>query len=360
MLYSSPTFTHSERSPPSGNSNGLPRVLLRRNRQTKSFRNGGQLIFSGSITRADRSLRVGDLVQVEVPSDNNGTCDSSIQTTVIGWGLYNPSSLYRVRVILHGLLHSEMKEIFSQLLSDYGEAGESKILKQILSINLQRSIQTRHALGLPLRSKTDTYRLVNGEGDSLSGLAVDVIGGNTAVIMSSAAWCEIHKSTILESLREVLPEYELIWKTTPARLKQDGYTVNDKPEHAYSTGDVDESIICLENGIKYRTNPRQRGQKTSVYCDQRINRLDLAQLCTGKTVLDLCCYHGGFSLNAVYQGATRAIGVDSSEDAINTCKKNAELNGFDDKNISFVKADVASRLRYYTSVHISHQGQSEA
>mmetsp|Transcript_6228 Transcript_6228/g.15407 ORF Transcript_6228/g.15407 Transcript_6228/m.15407 type:complete len:510 (-) Transcript_6228:34-1563(-) len=344
-FYSPSALRGKKGSPSKVSGDELPRVLLKRNRQTKSFRDGSQLVFSGSIAKAHESLKVGDLVQVEVPSEKTSDPNSNVPTTVIGWGVYNPSSLYRVRIILHGLLHPEMKETFSHLSSEYGEEGESKILKQILTMNFERSVQTRTALGLPLLSETDTYRLVNGEGDSLSGLAVDVVGGNAAVVMSSAAWCEIHKSTILESLQGVLPEHELIWKTTPARLKQDGYTIDDEPDYLSSTDDIDKPVICLENGIKYRTYPRQKGQKTSVYCDQRINRLDLAQLSAGKKVLDLCCYHGGFSLNAIHQGAHRAIGVDSSEDAVETCKENAKLNEFDDETISFVKADIATFMK---------------
>ncbi|VEU38493.1 unnamed protein product [Pseudo-nitzschia multistriata] len=329
-----------------GRKSGLPTVLLKRNRQTKSFRDGSQLIFSGSIAREPKSLRLGDLVQIEVPAEKKkDSNNANVPTIVVGWGLYNPESLYRVRIVLHGLLNKKMKKEFSALVAEHGEEAESMILKRILSKNFQRSLQTRRALGLSSESSTDTFRLVNGEGDSLSGLAVDVVGGNVAVIMSSAAWCEIHKATILESLQQILPEHELIWKTTPSRLKQDGMIVDDKFSDEYTGDNIDEPVICTENGIKYQTFPRQKGQKTSVYCDQRDNRLNLAQLCSGKRVLDLCCYHGGFSLNAVKQGAKLAIGVDSSGDAVETCRANASLNNFDDDTISYVKSDIADYMK---------------
>ena len=149
----------------------------------------------------------------------------------------------------------------------------------------------------------------------------------------------------MESLQKTLPEHELIWKFTPARLKQDGYSVEDGDDDLYTGDNIDEPVICLENGIKYQTYPRQKGQKTSVYCDQRNNRLDLAKLCAGKRVLDLCCYHGGFSLNAVNEGAELAIGVDSSGDAIDTCRENAELNEFGEDTVQFVKSDIADYMR---------------
>ena len=40
---------------------------------------------------------------------------------------------------------------------------------------------------------------MNGEGDGMSGLAIDVIGGNHIVVMSSAVWCELYKDIIIES-----------------------------------------------------------------------------------------------------------------------------------------------------------------
>eukprot|EP00536_Pseudo-nitzschia_multiseries_P017614 jgi/Psemu1/225830/e_gw1.1676.6.1 len=336
--------------------NGLPRILLKRNRQTKSFRDGSQLVFSGSIAREPKSLRVGDLVQVE----------NNIPTTVVGWGLYNPGSLYRVRIVLHGLLNAHITKEIADLVDEHGiDDAESLILKTILSHNLERALSTRTALGLPSEDFTDTYRLVNGEGDALSGLAVDVVGGSVAVVMSSAAWCEIHRSTILEALGELLPDHELVWKTTPSRLKQDGYVVDehngnsDYNDNNNNNDDTtDEPVVCLENGIKYQTFPRrEKGQKTSVYCDQRNNRYDVAELCSGKRVLDLCCYHGGFSLNAVRKGAKRAIGVDSSADAIETCRTNAGLNGFDgggggggddtytNNSLQYVRSDIADYMR---------------
>merc|ERR1712070_1246745 len=185
-----------------------------------------------------------------------------------------------------------------------------------------------------IATETDTFRLVNGEGDGLSGLVVDIVGVRNpstkcAVIMSSAAWCEIHKSVVLSSVRTVLGnKYDPIWKTTPSRLKQDGYdgggeldeengnNINTKDTNSYQN-DCDENrrVTYVENGVRYIAYPfRTVGQKTSVYCDQRTNRLDLASYCNEKRVLDLCCYHGGFALNAMIHGnAQHVVGVDSSQ-----------------------------------------------
>jgi 23S rRNA G2069 N7-methylase RlmK/C1962 C5-methylase RlmI len=325
----------------------IPKVLLKRNRQSKNFRDGSQLVFSGSVAKVSKSVKLGEIVQVEVSADDikhskgNNNDDRSYshnaQPQLVGWGVYNPDSMYRVRILCHSLMHPEMAKEIQCAMS------QEPILKQILKMNFHRSVQTRRALGLP-STLTDTFRLVNGEGDSLSGLAVDIIGDKVAVVMSSAAWCEIHKPTIMQTLQEILQNHQLIWKTTPSRLKQDGYDIHVGEDSTYDNSSKDDPMISVENGIKYQAFPYQKGQKTSVYCDQRENRLSLAQFCSEKNVLDLCCYHGGFSLNAAKQGARSVTGVDSSEDAIETCKTNAGLNNFNSR-INFVQSDISKYMQ---------------
>jgi 23S rRNA G2069 N7-methylase RlmK/C1962 C5-methylase RlmI len=321
-------------------SNEIPRVILKRNRQSKSFRDGTQLVFSKSIDKVPPSVKMADLVQVEVPASDD---PNNSNTQVVGWGVYNPDSMYRIRILQHALLDSQLKPA--------AKGDPHLFMTLLLTTQMEKALKTRKALGLP-SATTDTYRMINGEGDSLSGLAVDIIGNKVAVIMSSAAWCQRHKPTILKCLQHVLPDHELIWKTTPSRLRQDGLElVHDDNDEDQEGGEDDADltpIIGVENGIKFQTFPHLKGQKTGVYCDQRENRWNLAQLSTGKRVLDLCCYHGGFSLNAAYQGAASVVGVDSSPEAIALCRENAALNGLE-QNTEFVKSDIADYMKMCTS-----------
>jgi 23S rRNA G2069 N7-methylase RlmK/C1962 C5-methylase RlmI len=314
----------------------IPRVILKRNRQSKAFRDGSQLVFSKSIDKVPSSVRLGDLVQVEVPASDDPANSS---TQLVGWGVYNPDSMYRIRILQHALVDSRLKT--------FAKGDPSILMSLLLTTQMKKALKIRRALGLP-SATTDTYRLINGEGDGLSGMAVDVIGEKIAVIMSSAAWCQRHKPTILACLQDVLPEHELIWKTTPSRLRQDGMDVaNEDNEDEDGTQDV-VPIIAMENGIRYQTFPHLKGQKTGVYCDQRENRWNLAQLSKDKRVLDLCCFHGGFSLNAAYHGATNVVGVDSSSEAIAVCCENAALNGLE-VNTEFVKSDIADFMKSCSS-----------
>ena len=62
----------------------------------------------------------------------------------------------------------------------------------------------------------------------------------------------------------------------------------------------------------------------------------------------MCCYHGGFSLNAAYHGATSVVGVDSSSEAIAVCHENAALNGLEGST-EFVKSDIADFMKSCSS-----------
>ena len=65
---------------------------------------------------------------------------------------------------------------------------------------IETAISLREALLLPSKS-TSVYRLINGEGDRLGGLIVDVIG-NLVVVQSSAVWVELLKKDIFNTLAE--------------------------------------------------------------------------------------------------------------------------------------------------------------
>jgi 23S rRNA G2069 N7-methylase RlmK/C1962 C5-methylase RlmI len=322
---------------------------------------------------------------------------------------------------------------------DRGDPGSSHAVQTegiaaILRHHFQVSLRKRLALGLPRSGMTDTFRWVNGEGDSLSGLAVDLLGlddvdensddtassipttdvasavndeetrqqretknatkpgnaGPVVVVMSSAGWCQIHQEIIVSALQLGLSpiagnSVRVVWRTTSSRLAQDGYSDEENRDNGNLgntkspevlqrwgsngtvgsvEGPVSEGasasppqnhvfsslattpVVVRENGVLYKVFPWSDGQKTSVYCDQRDNRIMLAELCRNKRVLDLCCYHGGFTLNAVLNGgATHCTAVDSSQDAIRALEANLVLNRLDKNKVEPVCSDITEFLQ---------------
>eukprot|EP00960_Hanusia_phi_P038273 753370-Hanusia_phi.AAC.6 len=147
----------------------------------------------------------------------------------------------------------------------------------------------RSALNLP-NEATSAYRLINGEGDRLSGVAIDVYS-NWVVISSSARWVEIHKDVILKAVEDVVPAgSEIVWRQSVDRLRQDGFDIPTRASRSTAEDEEDaelsepavvqepvESAIITEFGVKFLVSPKL-GQKTGHYLDQRDNRYLLGEL----------------------------------------------------------------------------------
>jgi 23S rRNA (cytosine1962-C5)-methyltransferase len=74
-----------------------------------------------------------------------------------------------------------------------------------------------------------------------------------------------------------------------------------------------------------------KGHKTGFYLDQRRSRLALKEIAKDRSVLDLFCYTGGFSVNAALGGAAGVLSVDTKKDWLELASRNACSNGMQDK-----------------------------
>jgi 23S rRNA (cytosine1962-C5)-methyltransferase len=103
-------------------------------------------------------------------------------------------------------------------------------------------------------------------------------------------------------------------------------------------------IVIFENGLPFVVNPEE-GQKTGHFLDQRKNRLRAAAFTGGGRALDAFTCTGGFAVHAVRLGAAAEVtAVDVSGAALETVRKNAALNGVENR-ITAVEADVFDYLR---------------
>lgn len=233
---------------------------------------------------------------------------------------------------------------------------------------VEHAVAARSVIGIP-NAETDVYRVVNSEGDRLSGLVVDR-SGETLVVSSSALWCERYKPYILAALAKVLPSCDdVVWRPNFDRLKQDGLQVKafeslgphpeDDASHSFDVSVKEDKVedeegldvVVKECGVRYVLSrfALTRGQKTGHYADQRENRQFVRELVRLRKipshVLDLFCYTGGFALNAALgKEGTTVVAVDSSEKALDLGRKNAELNKVS-SSIQFVRTDVVKYLR---------------
>ena len=209
---------------------------------------------------------------------------------------------------------------------------------------LSRALKLREDYGLAGSEETTCYRLVHGEGDGLPGLIVDYYDG-VCVLQAHSVGMFRAKGAICAALREVYGEglkavYDKSSGTAPFKA---GLELVDGYLWKADSFTADE-LTVLENGNKFLVNWTQ-GQKTGFFLDQRENRARVGALAAGRSVLNLFCYTGGFSIYALAGGAVHVDSVDSSQRAMDMVDRNVALNGFTpDRHTSYC-ADAIDFLR---------------
>ena len=181
--------------------------------------------------------------------------------------------------------------------------------------------EMRRSIGLIGRTDNNTYRLVHGEGDNLPGLVIDIYA-RTAVMQAHSAGMHMERMQIAEALTEVMQgEVDNIYYKSETTLP---YKADLFPENGFLKGGSTDNV-ATEYGLNFHID-WLKGQKTGFFVDQRENRALLEKYAHGRTVLNMFCYTGGFSVYAMRGGALSVHSVDSSAKAIELTNKNIGLN----------------------------------
>lgn len=191
---------------------------------------------------------------------------------------------------------------------------------------LESARALRVALGLIGNPQTDTYRLVHGEGDNLPGLIIDIYG-STAVMQAHSAGMHVCRLEIADALIQVMGDTvrNIYYKSeTTLPFKADLLA----KENGFIKGGSTDNV-AMENGLRFHVD-WLKGQKTGFFVDQRENRHLLERYASGRNVLNMFCYTGGFSFYAMRGGAKLVHSVDSSAKAIDLTNENVKLNFPDD------------------------------
>ena len=265
----------------------LKTIQLRRGK-AESLRRFHPWVFSGAIAAQSRDLQEGDLVQV---LDDQGN--------FIAVGHYQIGSI-AVRV-----LSFDRRNIDDDFWVE--RIGEAYSLRRVLK--------------LAGREDNDVYRLVHGEGDRLPGLVVDVYGA-TAVMQAHSVGMHVQREAIADAIiRATEGNIRNVYYKSETTLP---YKADLGQENGFLRGGSPANI-ATENGLKFHID-WLKGQKTGFFVDQRDNRSLLEYYAKGRSVLNMFCYTGGFSVYAMRGGATLVHSVDSSSKAIDLTRANAELN----------------------------------
>ncbi len=186
---------------------------------------------------------------------------------------------------------------------------------------LKVAYDLRSSLGLTDREDHNIYRLVHGEGDNLPGLVIDIYG-HTAVLQAHSVGMHCNRMDIAEALMLVMGDrLNGIYYKSETTLP---FKADIERGNGYIMGGPSDDTP-LEYGMKMPVD-WINGQKTGLFIDQRENRALLERYSKGRSVLNMFCYTGGFSLAALRGGAKLVHSVDSSARAIELTEGGVEDN----------------------------------
>ncbi len=279
-------------------------VVLKPTRD-RSIRRRHPWILSGAIDRIEGAEEPGGWVRV-----------LSAEGEVLGYGHLSPASALRVRVLTIGK-----------------EAPDDDLIAERVRLAVERRAAQ------PLLGDTQAVRLVNAEGDGLPGLVVDRYA-DVVVAKITTVGMQRRRKGIAAALREATGAGVGFERADAPAARREGMSIEQgslwgaPPEGPFE--------IC-ERGRRYRIDVIA-GQKTGFYLDQRDARDLVASLASGRRVLDLFSYSGGFSVAAALGGASAVTLVESSAPALALAEENLAVNA-PGLPARFVKQDAHAFLR---------------
>lgn len=262
-------------------------IQLKRGKE-ESLKRFHPWIFSGAILRMDDGIEEGELVKVV-----------TFNREFIAIGHYQIGSI-AVRILS-----------FRDITID----------QEFWKSRLKAALDMRIAIGIADNPTNNTYRLVHGEGDMLPGLIIDCYG-KTAVMQAHSVGMHVERLAICEALRSVMgSRIEHVFYKSETTLP---FKAELGQQDGFLYGGSDDNV-AIENGLKFHVD-WLKGQKTGFFVDQRENRTLLEKYAKNRSVLNMFCYTGGFSVYAMRGGAKLVHSVDSSAKAVELTNANINLN----------------------------------
>ena len=251
--------------------------------------NGHPWIFANELGDSDGDCEPGDIVEVY-----------SYNGSFVGKGYVNPASQIRIRL----------------LTRQKNEAIDDAFFYN----RIKAAWEYRKSIGY-----VENCRLIFAEADGLPALIIDKFN-DYIVIQTLALGIERWKGAIVAALQKIFSPKGIYERNdVPVRELEGMQQIK-----GFLSDPFDTNIIINENGLKFHVDI-ENGQKTGYFLDQQDNRRAIQHIVKGADVLEAFCYTGTFSMHAAHYGAKSVIGLDISENAVNTARRNAVLNGFEDR-----------------------------
>ena len=282
-----------------------PTASLKPHRE-ESLQSGHLWIFSGALQQPPHWIEPGGLVDVK-----------SSTGQFVARGYYNPRTDIAIRLLTRNI--------------------EQAIDEDFLRKRIRSAVDLRKVFD---PNKTNTYRLINSEGDGLPGLIVDRFA-EILVAQMHTAGIERLRSRLIDALMEETDTRGILLRNDSQSRRREGLELE---EPQVVTGGVPMQVTVRENNVLFLVDPWQ-GQKTGFFLDQRDKREALRKYTQAKRVLNCFSYSGSFSVYAALTSEkTRVTSVDISAPAIESARQNFILNGLDPNHHQYLVADVFDYL----------------
>lgn len=265
---------------------------------------GHPWVYNNEIGKVEGRYNQGDIVEVY---NHKGK--------FIGKGYINPKSLITIRIMTRDRSEEINEEFFKK--------------------RIERAWRYRQKV-----VDITSCRVVFGEADELPGLIVDKFNDYLS-IQTLTYGIDQYKDIIVQILDDLIKPQGIYERNDSSVRLLEGL----EERKGVLKGDFEPRTIIVENGVKIFVDI-ENGQKTGYFLDQRENRMAINGIARDAEVLDCFCHTGSFALHAAHFGAKHVTAVDISEHAIQTAKKNVELNNMGEK-IDFVCANAFDLLRQY-------------
>jgi 23S rRNA (cytosine1962-C5)-methyltransferase len=238
----------------------------------------------------------------------------------LGVGLYHPHSLIAVRLLAGASLDVTLDQPF--------------FVERLAAAQKRRE----RALAQGQAKPPAGYRVVHGEADGLPGVVVDRYG-EVLVVQVACLGMEQRREVLYDALEEVFSPRAIVERNDSVWRRQEGLD----ERVGVVRGEAVSEVAMVEHGLHYGVDVLE-GQKTGWFLDQRDHRMAIRPYAVGGRVLDLCCYQGGFTCNALAAGARSVRAVDVSERGLARVEANAAANHLE-RGLTIQKGDVMDLAR---------------
>ncbi len=195
-------------------------------------------------------------------------------------------------------------------------------------------------LRAPLAAFSDAYRLANELADGLPGVTIDRYG-DFAVLHVGSPEADSRAAELAARLVDLGARGVYLKRRVRGDVRHAG--PERTPPLPVAGEAAPEGLVVTEHGMRLHVALGD-GLSTGLFVDQRDNRRRVRELSRGKSVLNLFCYTGSFSLAAALGGARRVVSVDQARRPLAVARENFVANALSLEGHAFLRADALDWL----------------